>query len=266
MAKTPRVHPKLNKGYGWRPGLPTIKFPVFNARVEAAALPAKVDLRPQFPPVYDQGKLNCCTGNAWAGVVEFLLRKKKLPPFTPSRMFIYYNERVMDNDVATQAEVAVGNGAHVISTQGCPHEKLWPYVISKFADKPPAKVYQDGLLHLAPQVQQVAQDLTSMKEVLASGLPVVIGFVVYESFESDAVTKTGIVPMPGHHEQRVGGHCVVLAGYDDSKSSFIVRNSWGASWGIKGYCMMPYAYLTNPRLAGEFWMATGIDTPPTKTS
>ena len=97
-----------------------------------------------------------------------------------------------------------------------------------------------------------------MKEVLASGLPIAIGFTVFQSFESDQVTSTGIVPMPGHHEKQVGDHCVVLVGYDDSQSAFIVRNSWGTAWGLQGYCMMPCAYLTNPRLSSDFWMATGV--------
>ncbi|MDR3531945.1 MAG: C1 family peptidase [Rhodopila sp.] len=226
--------------------------------MEAAALPAQVDLRPQCPAVYDQGQLGSCTGNGWAGAAEFLLLKQQSPDFTPSRLFIYYNERVLDNDVPTDAGASISDGAHVVSTQGCPNETLWPYDITKFTDAPPQSAYQDGLQHLALQVQQVSQDLTSMKEVLASGLPIVIGFTVFESFESDQVTATGIVPMPGHHEQQVGGHCVVLVGYDDSQSRFIVRNSWGAAWGIAGYCLMPYAYLTNSRLSSDFWMATGV--------
>ena len=256
MPKAPHVHPTLNKGYGWKPGLPNIRFPLFSARVEAAALPPKVDLRPQCPGVYDQGQLGSCTGNGWAGAVEFLQLKQGLAGFTPSRLFIYYNERVADNDVPTDAGAAISDGAHVVSTQGCPHETLWPYDITKFADVPPQPVFADGLQHRALQVQQVSQDLTSMKEVLVSGLPIVIGFTVFPSFETAQVTATGIVPMPGHHEQQVGGHCVVVVGYDDSDSRFIVRNSWGTGWGLQGYCMMPYAYLTNPRLSSDFWMAT----------
>jgi C1A family cysteine protease len=256
MPKPLHVHPTLNKGYGWKPGLPSMSHPLFSARVEAAALPLQVDLRPQCPAVYDQGQLGSCTGNGWAGAVEFLIMKQKLPDFTPSRLFIYYNERVMDDDVAQDAGASISDGAHVVSTQGCPHEALWPYDIKEFADKPPQNVYDDGLQHLALQVQQVAQDLTSMKEVLASGLPIVIGFTVYESFESQQVANTGIVPMPAHHEKTVGGHCVVIVGYDDSQSRFIVRNSWGTSWGLQGYFLMPYAYLTNSRLASDFWMAT----------
>jgi C1A family cysteine protease len=256
VPKPLRVHPKLNKGYGWKPSLPSIKHPLFSARVDAAALPPLVDLRPHCPAVYDQGQLGSCTGNGWAGAVEFLLMKQGLPDFTPSRLFIYYNERMLDNDVSQDAGASISDGAHVVSTQGCPHEALWPYDITAFADQAPPNVYQDGLQHLALQVQQVDQDLTAMKEVLADGLPIVIGFTVYESFESDEVTRTGIVPMPGYHEQVVGGHCVVIVGYDDSQSRFIVRNSWGAGWGLQGYCLMPYAYLTNSRLSSDFWMAS----------
>jgi C1A family cysteine protease len=63
------------------------------------------------------------------------------------------------------------------------------------------------------------------------------------------------VPMPGHHEQVFGGHAVLVVGYDDSQSRFIVRNSWGTQWGLHGYFLMPYAYLTNRRLASDFWSA-----------
>ena len=78
-------------------------------------------------------------------------------------------------------------------------------------------------------------------------------WTVYASFESPEVAKTGIVPMPSTNEQVVGGHAVMAVGYDDSTREFIVRNSWGTTWGIKGYFMMPYAYLMDTNLADDFW-------------
>ena len=42
--------------------------------------------------------------------------------------------------------------------------------------------------------------------------PVILGFTVYESFESDAVAASGIVPMPGageQHSQRTAGHAIL---------------------------------------------------------
>jgi C1A family cysteine protease len=92
-----------------------------------------------------------------------------------------------------------------------------------------------------------------MKACLASGYPFIFGFTVYDSFESDAVAKTGIVPMPSKTELVLGGHAVMAVGYDDSKKWFIVRNSWGEDWGDKGYFYIPYDYLTNKNLASDFW-------------
>jgi len=94
---------------------------------------------------------------------------------------------------------------------------------------------------------------------LAEGYPFVFGFTVYESFESPEVAKTGIVPMPNPNtEQQVGGHAVVAVGYDDSQQRFIVRNSWGAAWGLAGYCTMPYAYLTDHQYSSDFWTIRGV--------
>ena len=92
-----------------------------------------------------------------------------------------------------------------------------------------------------------------MRGCLAAGFPFVFGFTVYESFESDAVAQTGMVPMPGSTEAVKGGHAVVSVGSDDNRRLFYVRNSWGSSWGDNGYCYMPYEYLLSAHLANDFW-------------
>jgi C1A family cysteine protease len=95
--------------------------------------------------------------------------------------------------------------------------------------------------------------LTGIKNVLAlSKSPVLMGMTVYNSFESDSVAKTGVMPMPFKGDKVLGGHAVLAVGYDDSKSVLIVRNSWGASWGDKGYFYMPYAFV-NKGFASDFW-------------
>jgi C1A family cysteine protease len=130
---------------------------------------------------------------------------------------------------------------------------MWPYQIEKFSDQPSADCYKNGLTHLIKLYSRVPRSLNSMKGCLADGFPFVFGFTVYESFEGEAVAKTGVVPMPTGKEAVVGGHAVLAVGYIDSEQMFIVRNSWGPKWGIKGYFKMPYAYLTDADLADDFW-------------
>ena len=88
---------------------------------------------------------------------------------------------------------------------------------------------------------------------MASGYPFVFGFTVYASFESDTVAQSGIVPMPTPGEKTMGGHAVMAVGYDDPTQRFIVRNSWGDGWGMKGYFTIPFGYLLDQNLSSDFW-------------
>jgi C1A family cysteine protease len=258
MAKKLHVHKSLSKGYGWRRPLLPRRRPMMSPLFDGT-LPSSVDLRPNCPPVYDQGDLGSCTANAFGGLAEFLYMKGGQTGYVPSRLFIYYNERAIEGTISTDSGASLSDGANVLATQGCPHESLWWYNTAKFAVKPNKKVFADGMSHLVSGVAGVNQNAADMKGILATGNPIAIGFTVYDSFESDAVAATGIVPMPNEStEQVLGGHAVLVVGYDDSKNWWIVRNSWGASWGAAGYFYMPYQYLLDPNLSDDFWTAVSV--------
>ena len=194
-----------------------------------------------------------CTANAIAAALEFDQMKEKQQVFMPSRLFIYYNERVMEGTVNEDSGAQIRDGIKSVAQQGdCP-ETLWPYDITKFAVKPPAQCYQQALKFKALQYQRLSQILNQLKGCLASGYPFVFGFTVYSSFESQQVAQTGHAPMPSPPEASVGGHAVMAVGYDDSQNWFIVRNSWGVGWGMQGYFTLPYAYLLEQNLANDFW-------------
>jgi C1A family cysteine protease len=243
--------------FGWLPDLPDQRDHIYAAAITAPQqLPPHLDLRPQCPPVYDQGQLGSCTANAIGGAIQFAQMKEKLANvFTPSRLMIYYDERVMEGTVASDSGAQIRDGMKSVAKQGACPEPEWPYAIEKFSEKPPAQCYQDAAQHLVKQYQRLPQALMLMKSCLASGFPFVFGFTVYESFESQPVAQTGLVPMPAVGEQVLGGHAVLAVGYDDAQQRFIVRNSWGTTWGMQGYFTMPYAYLTqaHPALASDFW-------------
>lgn len=218
------------------------------------ALPPSVDLRAACPPVYDQGQLGSCTANAIGAAVEFDQKKQKLAQtFQPSRLFIYYNERALEGTVSSDSGAMIRDGIKSVASEGVCPEPMWPYVETNFADRPPATCYKIGSTHPALQYSRIAQDVSQMKACLAAGYPFVFGFTVYESFESEEVASSGVVPMPGPSEISLGGHAVAAVGYDDSSSRFTVRNSWGAEWGLGGYFTIPYAYLADGNLADDFW-------------
>ena len=240
--------------YGWIPDLPDQRDYKFVAPFEVGqALPPSVDLRSTCPPVYDQGQLGSCTANAIAAAIEFDRIKEDLTPiFAPSRLFIYYNERVIEGTVNTDSGAQIRDGIKSVGGQGACTEDSWSYDITKYQDQPPDPCYQEALQHRAILYQRIS-GIDQMKACLVSGYPFVFGFTVYESFESQDVAKSGHAPMPGPNEKVLGGHAVLAVGYDDSQNWFIIRNSWGTGWGMKGYFTLPYDYLTNNNLADDLW-------------
>ena len=241
--------------YGWVPDLPDQRDFVYAAPTRALAkLPSKVDLTPQCPPVYDQGDLGSCTANAIGGAIQFEQIKGGLKDFVPSRLFIYYNERVIEHSVDSDNGAQIRNGMKVVTKQGaCPEVPDWPYDIRRFRTRPSRRAYKDALKNQVVRYTRVTRDLNQMKGCLASGYPFVFGFTVYASFESQQVAKTGHLSMPKQNEDIAGGHAVLAVGYDNKKRWFIVRNSWGPRWGMKGYFTIPYAYLLDGNLSDDFW-------------
>ncbi len=251
----PRTSSVHARPYGWQPDLPDQRDHLYAVPGPIAAnLPASVDLRPKCPPVLDQGQLGSCTANSLANAHLFDQMAQNDPQDQlPSRLFIYWNERDLEGSVQSDSGAQIRDGIKVLAKLGAPPESVWPYDIAQFATKPPAAAYQTALSEVALNYQRLTQSLPQLKGALAAGYPFVFGFTVYESFESDAVATTGIVPMPGPTERSLGGHAVMAVGYDDSLQVFRVENSWGPTWGQNGFFTIPYAYLASANLASDLW-------------
>jgi C1A family cysteine protease len=248
------TEPRKIARYGWIPDLPDERDHIYAAPPRFLSdLPPVTDLRPQCPPVYDQGMLGSCTANAIGAAVEFDRIKQKLADFVPSRLFIYYNERVIEGTVDSDSGAQLRDGIKSVASQGVCPEPEWPYDIMRFTQKPPAKAYADARTDRAVSYQSLIQDLNQMKGCLASGYPFIFGFTVYESFETVEVARSGHAPLPAPRERAIGGHAVMAVGYEDPHQRFIMRNSWGAAWGMGGYFTLPYAYLIQSTLASDFW-------------
>lgn len=247
--------------YGWIPDLPDQRDQGYVVSIEIVrTLPQVVDLRAQCPPVYNQGSLGSCTANALAAAIAFEQRKFPTPlHFTPSRLFIYYNERALQNTTTADTGAPLREGMKATNRMGvCPEDDLentanWPYDPTQFAVRPNNPCYVAARHVRALRYQRLRHALEDLKGCLAEGYPFVFGFTVYTSFESDQVKQTGVMSLPEPGETLVGGHAVMAVGYDDTRRVLIVRNSWGPGWGDAGYFYMPYEYLIARGLARDFW-------------
>jgi len=241
------------KNFGWKRDLPDPRDFKFKA-IKAIPLPKSVDLRKDCPVVYDQGELGSCTANALGGAYQFEQIKQKQEDFIPSRLFIYYNERVIEGTVNEDAGAMIRDGIKTMVKDGVCPEKMWPYKIWKFKKQPHKKCYTEALNNQVLEYRRITpHTLYEVKQALYEGSPISFGFMIFESMMSEQVARTGIVPVPSNRERPMGGHAVLAVGYDDEKDALLVRNSWGKNWGLDGYFWLPYHFVTEPNMSADYW-------------
>jgi C1A family cysteine protease/DNA-binding beta-propeller fold protein YncE len=250
--------------YGWKKGT---KYGLIPPKLSSPLAHTIVSTTPTFTlpnlyniPVYNQGQLGSCSANALAFVFEYCQQSQSLPMMTPpSRLFIYYNERNIEGTTATDSGAEIYDGISSLNTYGVCSETLWPYDISQYTVSPPSSCYKEAAQNLSISYNAVSLSVLEIKAALVSGNPVIFGFQVFSFFESAQMTPIGILELPATPTDMttyVGGHAVVMVGYDDTiitsngTGAFLVRNSWGTDsetyWGFNytGYFWMPYEYVT----------------------
>lgn len=180
-----------------------------------------------------------------------------------SRLFEYYATRKIEGTTGDDSGATIRDTIKAGATYGIVDETAWPYDITKFAVNPSTALWTAAAGHKVTTYHSIADaDLATMKSALASGYLVGFGFEVYDYFMTAEMAKKGYLSVPRATEGYQGGHAVCLVGYDDNagpfpdglRGGFLVRNSWGPSWGLSGYFWMSYAYVQSTRLASDYWV------------
>lgn len=241
-----------DRTYGWRPAPPT--DPTTFRKSDPAPYPTNLEWPVQHQvtdtgPVLDQGSLGSCGPNAMASV----LMHAGYP--LPSRLFIYYETRSVMGTIPFDSGVDNKSMTTAVTDQGWPDEKVWEYDPLKVFDEPTPLAYTDAAARRGAKFAKVPLgDVNAIKANLWANRPVLIGFLVYESFETDDVRKSGVVPMPTDDDYPLGGHDVLIVGWNDMNRTFLFKNSYGKKWGTRGYGTLPYDYVADPKRAQDFWV------------
>jgi hypothetical protein len=241
---------------GCMPDVPDARDVHYVPPVDTATLPESVDLRPLCPTVYDQGNLGSCTANAIGAAIEYNQMQTGERSFVPSRLFIYFNERVLEGTIKQDAGAMIRNGIKTVVRLGAPPEDVWPYDESAAYTQPHPDAYAAAKLDLVTVYCRVGQTLPLMQACLMEGFPIVFRYTCYPSM--DHTWDDGVIPMPGPTEPEDGGHCMLIVGYSNATRTFLVRNSWGTQWGQQGYGTMPYDYILSPQWTTDLWTIRSV--------
>lgn len=253
---TPVVKKKIKRPLQWVKDNPDARDIIYVSSENKLA--TKIDLRTYCSPIEDQGILGSCTGQAIAGAIE-LLNNRGGKPNDVSRLFIYYFERVILGTVNYDSGAYIRSGIKATSIYGASLESLWPYIISKYNVRPDDVAIADGEKRKVVRYERIL-DHDGCLDALNNGYPIAIGFYVYPNFYK--MGNDNIMPIPNSAiEMPLGGHAVLLVGYDIESELYIARNSWGVEWGDKGYFYMPFEIIKNRALSNDFWIIKEVNNP-----
>lgn len=234
---------------GWRPQEDDPKdYPLMALGINPAPpiFPASIDLRRRFTlPVYDQ-RWNDCTANAACAYAGLLTRKAL------SRLYVYYETGVLQGDTQDDGRTC-RDTIKTLVNRGAPEEKAWSYDRTHLRTAPPTTVREKALVHRVRAYYSCdagianSKRLNAIQAALAAGHPVFCGTYLPQGALSDATARTGIISYPAD-PQWVGGHAILLVGYNRANRQFTFRNSWGLDWGLNGYGFIDYKYAESGAL------------------
>lgn len=258
---------RLRPGYGWIRDRPDLRDQLLTAPSFAnpAPRPPFIDLSAKFPAAYDQGSLGSCTANAIAAAVQYSRRVHRKPrDFVPSRLFIYYYERKIEQTIYTDSGAQIRDGIRSVANFGVCPESEWPYddiagdatthvfpENARAIEQPPEPVRREAVKYKTISYAPLGQHVAVLESCLAAGYPFIFGFTVYDNLTE----TTTLLRTPGPNNQITPyGHAVLAVGYNQARQTFRVRNSWGPAANSGGYFDMEYGYVLNKNLAADFWV------------
>lgn len=219
-----------------------------------------VDLREWAGLIEDQAYLGSCSGNATVSAYELMVKRLYPDYWTNlSRLFVYYNARIYESTVDEDSGATIRNTMKGLAKYGVCKETLWPYNISKYAIVPSTEAYAEALHRKITKYQRMTS-IEHILDAINTYYPVVSGVLIYESF-LELNSQDPVMAQKSSTDYIAGGHAITIIGYDLGTEQFLVENSFGPTWGMGGYCYMPFEYARQNLL--ENWI---FDIPNQETT
>ena len=242
----------INRKFGARLDVHDVRDRMYRASPQARPVPQHVDLREWGGPIKDQGEEGSCTGHAFSSAREWMARKYEKDSPILSPQCLYVEELIADGSFPQDQGAMPRTGCQVLTAKGCCEASLYPYIAGKFSAPTPRQT-QNALKYKTGAYHRIGS-LADFLDCLADPVPwpVTVGFTVYESFMSQQLADSGIMPIPQPGEDQQGGHEVLCLGYNLTKQQALIQNSWGDAWGQRGYFWMPFEVISAPDT--DLWM------------
>jgi Papain family cysteine protease len=224
-------------------------------------IPLKVSLRPYTPIPFDQGTVGSCVAYASGyanytmnrAIQEKLTDRAKINPMAHSASYLY--NQIKSANLANASDPCSG-GASIMSAMETMKTK-GICLATTFANDPTNcqktitpeanaeaaifKIKDFATLFAIQEDAEVKIDKT--RKAIANQIPVVIGIEMTPSFWDIKPGQTAW--KPAADERRLGGHAMIVVGYDEVRKSFEVMNSWGATWADNGFVWIDYEIFGN---------------------
>lgn len=199
--------------------------------------------------VKQQGSIGSCSSHAIASAYEIELRRTGVEPFfSGSELFLYWTSRDVTGMTGADKGIYLRDGLKALTSKGLCHEKFWVYNVNNVFVKPPvipafwsAELMAKGNKTSIKGYYRVLS-VDEVKDAIREGHPVIGGFKIYADFKTKTY-QDGLVRIPVDYSKYIGGHALLITGMNEEKKQFEVLNSWGRTFGIGGYCFMPYSYF-----------------------